>query len=134
MDSLVSLVSSCLCHKTFFQSCHSSLKAASHGPIPKCSLVLGDLLRPVPRTATALSEAPGDSFLEPVPDCHSQGAPVDILRGQSMNIKTSCSYYNKNQQSQRQHNSHAYSACHHLTEMLKISRADGPQLCQETRN
>ena len=131
MDSLDSLVSSCLFHKPFFQSCHISLIAAYHGLSPKCSLVLTDLLRPVPRMVIAPSEALGDSFLEPVLDCHSQGAPVDILRGQS---KTSCNYYNKKQQSQRQHNSHAYSACHHLTEMLKILRADGPQLCQETRN
>lgn len=45
-----------------------------------------------------------------------------------MNIKTSCSYYNKTQQSQRQHKSHSYNACRHLTEMLKILRADSPQL------
>lgn len=62
MESLDPLISSCLCHKPFFQSCHISLKAASHGTIPKCSLVLADLLRPVPKTATAPSEALGDSW------------------------------------------------------------------------
>lgn len=113
-------------------SCHISLKAASHGPISNCSLVLTELLLPVPgnyscfkgglwrllawnQTCAVTAREHLETFLE---DSLWTLRHLTVIK---TNKQTKCHH-------QRQHNPQAYGACSHLTEILKILRADSPQL------